>query len=57
METLKELLENPQQRVATEAKISGPLENPRASTLEIIQRLVQNAFFKSILPGFSENIH
>lgn len=53
---LTELLENPQDRVATQADISGPLEDPSASTWQIIQRLVQNAFFKSILPGFSENI-
>jgi hypothetical protein len=53
---LTELLENPQERVATEASISGPLEDPRANTWEIIQRLVQNAFLKSILPGFSKSI-
>lgn len=53
---LTELLENPQQRVATQADISGPIENPQASTWQVIQRLVQNAFFKSILPGFSNSI-
>lgn len=53
---LKELLENPQERVATQADISGPIEDPRASTWQIIQRLVQNAFFKSILPGFAGSI-
>ncbi|PKN28401.1 MAG: hypothetical protein CVU64_13435 [Deltaproteobacteria bacterium HGW-Deltaproteobacteria-21] len=52
---IKELLENPQERVATQADISGPIEDPRASTWQIIQRLVQNAFFKSILPGFAES--
>lgn len=53
---LTELLENPQERVATQADISGPIEDPRASTWQIIQRLMQNAFFKSILPGFAGNI-
>lgn len=53
---LKELLENPQERVATQANISGPVEDPKASTWQIIQRLVENAFFKSILPGFSNDI-
>jgi hypothetical protein len=53
---LTELLENPDETVATEAEISGPIEDPRASTWQIIQRLVQNAFFKSILPGFSDSV-
>ena len=38
--------------VATVADISGPLENPRASTLQVIINLVRNAFVKAILPGF-----
>jgi len=47
------LLENkPREEVATTTDVSGPVENPRASTWEIIEKLVQNAFFKAILPGF-----
>ena len=38
--------------VATVANISGPVEDPRASTLQVIVNLVRNAFVKAILPGF-----
>ncbi len=38
--------------VATRADISGPLEKPRVSTWQILRRLIENAFFKTILPGF-----
>ena len=40
--------------VAAKTDISGPVEDPRSSTLQIIARLVQNAFFKSILPGLDK---
>jgi len=47
------LLENRNRdEVATVARISGPVEDPNASTVQIIGRLIQNAFFKAILPGF-----
>jgi hypothetical protein len=47
------LLENiPRDEVATKADISGRLENPQASTWQVLVNLVQNAFFQSILPGF-----
>lgn len=47
------LLENtPRDEVATKGDVSGPVENPRASTWQIIGKLVQNAFFNAILPGF-----
>ncbi|MET0850977.1 MAG: DUF748 domain-containing protein [Candidatus Rokuibacteriota bacterium] len=42
----------PRKEVATKVDISGPLENPEYSTLQVILRIVQNAFFKAILPGF-----
>jgi len=49
------LLENPKtEDVATKASVSGPIENPNASTWEILLRLVQNAFFKAILPGLEQ---
>jgi uncharacterized protein DUF748 len=38
--------------VATVADISGPIEDPKANTLQIIINLVRNAFVKAILPGF-----
>lgn len=53
---IAKLLENePRDEVATRADISGPVENPESSTWAIIVRLVQNAFFKAILPGFEES--
>jgi hypothetical protein len=42
----------PRKEVATKVDISGPVENPQYSTLQIVIRIVQNAFFKAILPGF-----
>jgi hypothetical protein len=38
--------------VATQAELSGPVKRPRMSTWQVIVRLIQNAFFKAILPGF-----
>ena len=32
--------------------VSGPLQNPKAGTLETVLKLVENAFIKAILPGF-----
>ncbi|ALA59204.1 DUF748 domain-containing protein [Nitrospira moscoviensis] len=49
------LLENrPRDEVATKTDVSGELEDPQASTWQIIGNLVQNAFFKAILPGFAQ---
>jgi hypothetical protein len=45
----------PTGQVATETDVSGPVENPRTSTWQILEKLVQNAFFKAILPGFKES--
>jgi Domain of Unknown Function (DUF748) len=51
------LLENfPRDEVATKADIAGPLENPRASTWQVLVTLIQNAFFKAVLPGFEREI-
>jgi hypothetical protein len=36
--------------------MSGPVENPQANTWEIVEKLVQNAFFKAILPGFEREV-
>ena len=40
------------EEVATVVPVSGPLQNPKAGTLETVLKLVQNAFIKAILPGF-----
>jgi hypothetical protein len=47
-----ELLKNESvQQVAAETDVSGPVPNPRADTWQIVGTLIQNAFFKAILPG------
>lgn len=47
------LLENKtRDEAATITDMSGPVENPHADTWQIVAKLVQNAFFKAILPGF-----
>ena len=47
------ILQNrPREEVATKTDISGPLENPKVGTIQAIVKLIQNAFFKAILPGF-----
>ena len=47
------LLENRRgEQVATKADVSGRIDNPNVSAVDVVIRLVQNAFFKSILPGF-----
>lgn len=56
VDVLSELLENPQETVATKAPVSGTLKGPDLDTWTAIVNLVQNAFFRSILPGFAENI-
>jgi hypothetical protein len=46
------LLKNDErEEVATKTDLSGRVESPDTSTLQVIVRLVQNAFFKAILPG------
>lgn len=52
------VLENrPNDEVATKADLSGPVENPDASTFQIVIGLVQNAFFNAILPGLDQERH
>ncbi len=47
-----DVLENtPRGEVATKAEVSGPVENPQASTWEVVVTLFQNAFFDAVLPG------
>jgi hypothetical protein len=45
------ILRNKREEVATRVEISGAVENPRASTLQIVLNLVRNAFVEAILPG------
>ena len=50
--SLVELLNNPSQdQVAADAGITGPVTNPSADTWQVMGTLIQNAFFKAILPG------
>ncbi|HJX29032.1 MAG TPA: DUF748 domain-containing protein [Thermoanaerobaculia bacterium] len=46
----------PRDEVATVADISGPIDDPKTGTWEIIVRLVSNAFVKAILPGFDREV-
>ena len=50
----KLLERRPQEEVATKADITGTLEKPRISTVQIIGQMIKNAFFKAILPGFEK---
>jgi hypothetical protein len=53
IEDLSSWLENlPRQEVATKADVSGSTRKPRTETVQIVVGLIQNAFFKAILPGF-----
>jgi uncharacterized protein DUF748 len=52
----KVLQNRPRDEVATRVEISGPLDNPNTSLLATIAGLVENAFFKAILPGFEAQL-
>jgi hypothetical protein len=53
IEDLSNLLENiPREEVATKADVSGRTNRPQTETIQIVIGLIQNAFFKAILPGF-----
>ena len=53
IEDVSSLLENaPREEVATKADVSGKTNAPRTDTVQIVVGLIQNAFFKAILPGF-----
>jgi hypothetical protein len=52
----KTLKNEPREEVATKIDISGPLDAPERSTLQAIGRLLQNAFFRAILPGFDRQV-
>jgi hypothetical protein len=47
------VLENrAREEVATKTQVSGRFDNPKVSVMETIVKLVENAFFRAILPGF-----
>jgi Domain of Unknown Function (DUF748) len=52
----KTLKNVPRREVATKIDISGPMEDPKRGTLQAVIRLVQNAFFRAILPGFDTQV-
>lgn len=45
------LTNRPREQVATVTNLSGPVESPDTSTLQIVGNLLRNAFIKAILPG------
>jgi hypothetical protein len=54
---LSGLLRNtPRKEVATEIPISGDIESPQTSTWDTLLGIIQNAFFKAILPGFEREV-
>jgi hypothetical protein len=44
------------EEVATKAEVLGRIDNPKVGTVAAVIGLVQNAFFKAILPGFDLEI-
>jgi len=54
---LSNILKNrPRQEVATKVPITGDVESPKTSTWQMVVKLVQNAFFKAILPGLDREL-
>jgi pentatricopeptide repeat protein len=54
---VSDLLENtPREEVATKVDMAGPLEDPQDSTWQALVNLIQNAFFRAILPGFEREL-
>ncbi len=46
------LLKNERSEVVTQTDLSGRVDDPKTSTLQIIGNLLRNAFLEAILPGF-----
>jgi Domain of Unknown Function (DUF748) len=54
---ISRVLQNrPRDEVATRVEISGRIESPNTSLVSTVVGLVQNAFFKAILPGFEAQL-
>jgi len=52
----KVLQNRPREEVATRVELSGRLDNPNTSLISAVAGLVENAFFKAILPGFDAQL-
>jgi hypothetical protein len=52
LDAIASLLENPEDEIATEFDLSGEIDDPDASTWQIIANLLRNAFLEAIIPGF-----
>lgn len=52
--TMTVLSNRPRNEVATLAEVSGPVTDPKTSTWQVVIKLIQNAFFKAILPGLKQ---
>lgn len=56
-EGVADILENRQRdEIATVVELGGSLDDPNTSNLEIALRLIENAFFDAILPGFEREV-
>jgi hypothetical protein len=44
----------PRDQVATETSLSGSLDDPQTSTLQAVAGILENAFFKAVLPGLDQ---
>jgi len=57
VEGVADLFENRKtDKIVTVADISGPVSDPDSSPMQIIGRLIENAFIKAILPGFERQL-
>jgi hypothetical protein len=55
--SVAKLLENRQrEEVATKGEVSGRIDKPQVGVVEVVVRLIQNAFFEAILPGFDAEV-
>ena len=52
----KILQNRPREEVATKTDLSGPLDNPKVGVIQAVVKVIQNAFFKAILPGFDREV-
>jgi hypothetical protein len=52
----KVLQNRPREEVATKTAVLGRTDQPKVSTLGALGGIVENAFFKAILPGFDAEI-
>ena len=52
----KVLKSRQREEVATKATVLGRIDNPKVPIIDVVVKLVQNAFFKEILPGFDRAV-